>query len=172
MSPPPNILALDVAKTTGFCHGVAGGPIYFGSNTAAPAGAGHGEIQRKFWRWLNDLIITVNPTIIAVEDTLDPRWVSKTTNPKTFKLLIALAESVSAIASGRGVYNVQYIEASKIRKHFIGKNPKRDEGKRLTMRQCRLLGHNVMTDDQADAIALHDYMTAMLRQADLLERVR
>lgn len=172
MSAPPTILALDVATTTGFCHGEAGGKIYFGSHRVCPPGASHGEIQLAFWRWTADMIGAVSPKIIAVEAPLDPRAVAKTTNPETFMLLIALAESVAAVAWGRGIYNVRYERASDIRRHFIGKNPKRDEAKRLTMRQCKLLGHTVQTDDQADAIALHDYVSGKLRQADLLERAR
>ena len=172
MKPPPTILALDVASTTGFCHGVAGGPIFFGSHRMSPPGAGHAEVQLAFWRWTADMIGAISPKIIAVEAPLDPRGIPKTTNPETFKLLIALAESVAAVAWGRGIYDVRYIPPSEVRRHFIGKNPKRDEAKRLTMRQCKLLGHNVMTDDQADAIALHDFMSGKLRQADLLERAR
>jgi hypothetical protein len=51
----PLILALDVATTTGFAHGPAGGHIISGSFRAGAPGASNAEVGRAYGAWLKDI---------------------------------------------------------------------------------------------------------------------
>jgi hypothetical protein len=159
----PRILALDVATTTGWAVAFAKDdkPL-FGAHRAAPGGSSAGYLFLNFARWLTDMIAIHQPDAIFFEAPLDPRRIGAKTNAETFRRLITMAGLVEMVAQARGVNRVYEAEASAVRRHFIGGNPKREEAKRQTMRLARSLGCDVKGDDEADAVALFFYAAAIL----------
>lgn len=156
------LLCLDLASVSGWAAGTAGGSVAFGSNRIAPAGASEGEFMLRAASWLKELMIVTAPRVIAYERPLDPRRMGGATNERTFRRLISICHLSEMVAHGLGIYDVREVETADVRRYFIGGNPKREEAKKLTMRKCRVLGHEPMDDNAADAIAIFYFMAGAM----------
>jgi hypothetical protein len=83
------------------------------------------------------------------------------TNINTIKVLMGLAEHLEEWAYNK--FELREATVAQVRAHFIGQNFKSKIAKPMTMDQCRELGWNVETTDEADACALWSYQCAYLR---------
>jgi predicted urease superfamily metal-dependent hydrolase len=89
------------------------------------------------------------------------------TNATTIERLLGLMMLTDMAASTVGIYTVPRVKTHDFRLTFLGKSPPRKEAKRMMMRQCQLLGHEVKDDNAADAIGIHYHVSA-----DILARAR
>lgn len=154
------ILALDIARNTGFALGSSGGkPVSW----SVDLGEAH---ERRFSKALEvtaKLIADHKPDLIAIENMVG--------RAKTPHVNVQIIGCVRGVAANRGV-PVVMCEVPTVRKHFLGHNPtKRDFPglgpsqarkaiKQLVMDRCRLLGWEAPDDDAADAVAIWDYACA------------
>jgi len=157
-----NILALDLATTTGWAYGRPGGKPNSGAVRFSKPGAGRAETYRAFLVWLTRFVAMTPCALITYESPAQPLLMMGRTNIDTIKRLIGMAENLEEWAHER----IELREASvqQVRAHFIGSNRhKRDDAKRLTIQRCRDLGWDVDGDDAADACALWSYQVCCLR---------
>lgn len=156
------LAALDIATSTGVAVGKAGSNP---KTWTVDLGKKLTEDQRfsNVLRLTHTLIEDHSPDLIAVEAAIGGKTASA--------FLIGLVACVRGVAANRGV-PVEVCYLAGIRKHFLGRNItvrdfpalKPADAKRAikleVVKRCAMLGHNPQTDDEADAIALHDFACA------------
>jgi Holliday junction resolvasome RuvABC endonuclease subunit len=86
----------------------------------------------------------------------------KKTNMDTARLLLGLAFEIEFLAVAKGIAIIRETDVADVRKHFLGKNPKGEEGKLQVQRQCRTLGWKFDSPDAADALAVWSYACALV----------
>lgn len=156
-----DILALDLATVSGWAEGPAGGPVRSGSVRFAPQGASHGEIALGAIRWFSDRLKVSKPSLIVYE-AVNVQHMAGKTNLNTIRVLCGIPFILEGVAQGFGIYDVRQADTSDVRRFFIGSNPKREAAKAQTIARCRMLGHDPVDDNAADAYALHFYMAGLL----------
>jgi hypothetical protein len=156
-----NVLALDIATTTGWAHGKPGSVPTFGSIRFGKAGGARGNAYRQMRTWL-DLFCSAHATALVVfESPAVPMIMHGRTNIDTVKLLVGFAEHLEEWA--QGVVELREASVQQVRSHFIGRNFKSLVAKGMTIERCRSLGWAVNNSDEADACALWDYQICHLR---------
>lgn len=159
------VLALDLAKTTGWCVGAPGpSPRKFGTIKFGTAGASRAAVYRLFRETL-DLMITTRIRRVVFESASTPIIMGGNrgtkTNPETIKMLVGLTEHLEEYCHGR--VELREATTSQVRSHFLGtNNNKREQAKLLTKLKCRDLGWDVDNDDEADACALWSYQVCII----------
>jgi hypothetical protein len=173
------IVALDLATRTGFAFGPPGAERpTSGSVRFASPGASHEAIFAGALSWATDQFRDLRPAVIVWEAPLPASFKRGSTNADTTTLLFGLPAIVGAVAHLLAIYDVRKAKASDVRHHFIGCNPRRERAKALTISQCRRLGWAPSDDNEADALAIWSYMTAIIdplsaiRPAPLFARAR
>lgn len=173
MTEGQQILALDLALQAGWALGRANdekpesGSLKI-TNTDA-------SMAKMFscWRlYLRDFL-SLHPDVgmIVFEAPLLPFMKQGYTNVNSIRRLIGLAAVTEELLFTLGKYDVREARVSDVRSHFIGSNRhKRDEAKALTIKRCKMLGWEPADDNAADALALWDYQTAILRKQSLARR--
>ena len=158
-----NVLALDLATTTGWAYGEAGKPPRFGHLRFGKIGTSRPQLYRNFRTWLDDTwnVRDHQPALVVYESAAIPSLMSGKTNIDTTKTLIGLCEHLEEWA--HEVVELREATVSQVRSHFIGRNYKAKFAKPMTVERCRALGWAVETDDEADACALWDYQMSFLR---------
>ena len=156
-----DILALDLATVSGWAEGPAGGPVRSGSVRFAPAGSTHGEIALGAIRWFSDRLTVSKPSLIVYE-AVNVQHMAGKTNLNTIRVLCGLPFLLEGVAQGFGIYDIREAKTADVRKFFIGSNPQRKEAKQATIDRCRMLGHDPVDDNAADAFSLHFYMAGLL----------
>jgi hypothetical protein len=160
------VLALDLATCSGFAVGDVGdthphfGVIRFGAKDCTRK-ALFGDALRR----LNQTLITHQPDIVAYEEPLHfglRRGASQAGNDE---LAYGLPAIVQGVAFLRRVNDIREVRTVDVRRFFIGDNPKREIGKRETMRRCRELGLQVEDDNAADAVAIWFFVCAQIEPA-------
>lgn len=166
-----NILALDLATTTGVAFGDAsiGKPSKYYSTRFAKPGSGPDIVGCAFLTWFADLTRVERFDAVFIERAMHPSIAAKIgTTAETNMILVGLAFMASSFARARNIPRVEFIDAQAAKKHFAGqarfKNEvdpvtgkevkSREVGKRATIARCQQLGLNVSDDNTADAIAL------------------
>lgn len=157
------LLAFDTARMTGWAYGGHGGARVFGSFQMPQT---HDEVAPYldfFERKLSALISMYNPALIAFEA---PLLIPGRDNPAKLAKLLGLCNAVELAAWRLGV-PCRQASLAMIRTHFLGKGWPRESKrlKLLTKVKCRDLGWDVADDNQADALALLDYMLALEQPA-------
>lgn len=149
----PLILALDLARITGWAYGRVGEVPRTGSQELAPAGAGNGTVGRGLLRWMTGFL-SLSPTdILYIEAPLDPRHMGKKTNFLTTRQLLGLPFLCETIAEAKDIFRVREASVQDVREVFIGvRRP--EDGKEAVARRCRQLGWSIPDDNAADAAAL------------------
>ena len=159
-----DILALDIASTTGWARGRVGdiapvcGSIRFGK-----PGASHSAICGHALEWAIATIKEPLPDVIAIEALLPPA-VTRGRSNVDHDLLARLHGVMLAVAFTRGVYRVNLHSVQKVRAHFIDLRAcRKGQTKLEVMRRCRALGWLDRDDpDAADACALWSYQAALI----------
>lgn len=161
MSFTGNVLALDIATTTGWAFGAPGTIPQF-SHVTLSKGSGRPRVYRQFRAWLEQVATKLSIDLIVFESAAAPMVMHGRTNIDTIKLLIGLTEHLEEWCYDR--IDLREASVSQVRSHFIGGNHKSKIAKAETFHRCHSLGWLVDTYDEADACALWDYQCAYLRQ--------
>jgi hypothetical protein len=165
------IMALDLASVSGWAFGEPGGTPVHGSVRFARAGSSHEAIFARAYEWTHNKITYCAPTTIVWEAPLATSFSKGSTNSNTTTLLYGLPAVVGAAAYLRGIYDIRKADTKSVRLHFLGKNPKRAQAKRLTVMQCRAMGWEVSDDNEADALATWHYMCSLVEPKLALQPV-
>lgn len=169
---PTSLLALDVAKKTGFAFGPSNEAPQTGSVQFGRGGSSMAATFAECRRWLKRFLEN-NPSIemVVFESPLVPGMMRGKTNISTVRQLIGLVAVVEEFLFDTGGYDVREARVADIRTHFLGSNRhKRDMAKALTLTRCRQLGWHVSDTDAADAAALWHYQASILMGRDLFNR--
>lgn len=172
MPPTAQILALDLATTTGWALGTVHDPAPLcGSIQIAAADASLGRLFSNWRDFLHDFL-SANPEIriVVFEAPMDPTLMHGKRRPGTARKLIGLCAVTEELLYTLGRYDVREAQVSAVRCHFIGRNYRRAMAKALTTKRCRQLGWAPQDDNAADALALWDYQRSLLVTNDLLRR--
>lgn len=163
------IMALDLATRTGFAIGKPGGAIRSGSVRLRDSEDINSRGFRKLGIWLRDQFSVEMPELVMIEAPLpvgamidwdggDGHRPKFRSNPNTIFFLNGLVSGAHTIC---GPYGVRCLEASvqTVRKHFVG-HARPENPKAAVIARCRQLGlmaSQNKDDNEADALALHDY---------------
>jgi hypothetical protein len=163
--PPEIVMALDLATTTGWAVGPAGGKPVYGSQRLGSPGATSGEVFAAFLGWLVDAIQVHGPRVIVYEAPLPPSHMRGKTNVNTARRLMGLPAIAEAVAYRMRVPVILEATVSDVRQHFIGKRTLPGaEGKLAVKLRCQMLGYSPPDDNASDALALWDYTCANRNQ--------
>ena len=161
MPTPPTILFLDAATTTGWACGPVGSVPESGSFRWIEKSSSHGALGWAVIGKVRQFINERKPDEILYESPISPHFLKGRTNFETTVALVGITFAIETAAYGFGFRsrNVTKLTVSQIRHHFIGANPKGDEGKERVWRKCVGLGWiDPETDedtgfDRTDALA-------------------
>lgn len=176
------LLTLDLATVAGFAVGPIGPdprakstPLFpaatvkpaSGARRIAEAGASVGKFLSNGDDWLNELVDTYDPGAMAFEAPILPmkfdpaikRMVPMTT-VETLRKLYGLAGVAEMVAARRGIPWVREVRQQQYAKHFTGDGRVLGAKDRIQA-ECRRRGWVFKTDDEADALAMHDYAAAL-----------
>jgi len=159
-----DILALDIATTTGFARGRVGGRPTFGSVSFAGKGqASDNAVFANALRWLSGFTSGQPPQLLILEQMLPPSAMRGRTARAVRDRLAGLEGVIRAVAYCRGVYRIETATVHQVRAHFIGESSlQRGAAKREVMRTCHRLGWQVQDDDAGDACALWSYACGLI----------
>lgn len=159
------VLALDLATNTGWAEGEIGALPRFGSTRFAPAGSAPAAIFGGAIQWLGTRLQAFRPHVIAYEAPFAPSVMRGHTNANTARILLGLPAVMEGVSYRMGVHNLMEASVGDVRQHFIGtRRLKSAEAKRAVIQRCRDLALDVQDDNQADAVALWFFITAVLDQ--------
>ena len=159
-----DVLALDIATTTGFARGRVGdaapscGSVSFGKK-----GSSQLAICGHCYDWAVDTIKAPLPDVVAIEALLPPA-VTRGKSNESHDLLAMLHGIVNAVCMKRGVYKVHRYPVQSVRAHFIDLSVcGKGEAKAMVLQKCKSLGWlEVADDDAADACAVWDYQCSLI----------
>jgi hypothetical protein len=159
-----NVLALDLATTTGWAYGEPGALPIFGHIRFGKPGDPHGQTLRAFRTWLEDnwgsSKARMRPALIVYESPAVPAFMGKKTNINTTRLLMGFAEHTEEWCYNR--FELHEATTSQVRCHFIGNNPKSHIAKPQVYDRCHDLGWMCATHDESDACALWNYQCSLI----------
>jgi hypothetical protein len=156
------ILALDLARVSGWAFGEPGAEPLHGTHEFASRDSSHEAVFNKAMIWTSMMITSHQPDLIVWEAPLATSFKKGSTTTNTTTLLFGLPAIVGAIAYARGIYDCRKADTAKVRGHFLGCNPKRAEAKPMVVKQCNVMGWDVEDDNEADALATWSYMCSLL----------
>jgi hypothetical protein len=174
-----DVLALDIASTTGWARGPTGpdGPRC-GSVQFAKPGASQLAICGRALEWAIDTLRPPLPDVVAIEGLLPPHVIKGKSNTD-HDLLAHLHGVIMGVCFMRGVFKVFKHPVLTIRRHFIDMSVcAKGQGKQMVQDKCRQLGWLAEGDDAADAAAAWSYQASLLdpeqaiRISPLFHRVR
>ena len=154
-----DILAIDLATTTGIARGIVGGtPAADTVAFAKHAGASNEAVFARALSWCSTYLQADPPDLIFVEAMLPPDAMKNETSRAVRDRLAGLQGIIRAVAYLRGVHKIEAATVGNIRGHFLGaRGLRRDEAKRATVERCRALGWKCANDNEGDALALWSY---------------
>jgi hypothetical protein len=165
-----DILALDIATTTGWARGKLGeqpisGSITFRKNNPAQP---FGDALEHFRGLLQ---AKPRPDLVMIERMLPPSAFQGATGFKTFLLLAGLRGVVFSVVDRLGV-ELGEANVGDVRQHFISdRMAGRERAKRETVQRCRALGWQPADDNAADALAVWSYACALIDPVQALKIV-
>jgi hypothetical protein len=159
------VLALDLARISGWACGEPGGFPKHGAIEFASPGSSHEAVFAKAARWASGMFVDHKPGLVVWEAPMSTSFNRGNTTNNTTTLFFGLPAVIGAVAYNLGIFDIRKAETKDIRNHFIGCNPKRAKAKPMVMRQCRTMGWPVEDDNEADALAVWHYMCALLDPA-------
>ncbi|PYF05007.1 hypothetical protein BJ122_102233 [Rhodopseudomonas faecalis] len=154
-----DILALDLAKTTGWAYGAPGEEPIYGSVTFGNENTTRARVLRNCREWMVSFLVASPARLVVFEAPLTPGQLQGHTNIDSIRLLIGIAETVDELLFDRA--DVREARVSDVRTFFLGTNRiKRADAKDATKYKCRKLGWSPQDDNAADALALWCYQAA------------
>jgi len=156
-----DILALDLATTTGFARGAPGSMPVCGFIDFAPHGASENAVFGNALTWLSGyLLVHPRPTSIILEAMLPPEALKGATSRATRDRLAGLHGIVRSVAHCRGVYEISTVSVQSVRQHFCGN---RLAKKDAVLERCRILGWDVKANhNAADAAATWHFACSLI----------
>jgi hypothetical protein len=155
-----SILCLDLATQMGWAEGEPGEKPTSGTHRLAHVGASPAAVQGGLLAWLGARLTTFKYRMVIYEAPLDPRWQKQPRSERTARMLIGLCGITEAVAHQTG-HRIMEANVQDVRKHLLGARPPTGEGKAMVMQRLRILGHEYRDDNEADALALWLYATAI-----------
>ncbi|MGV6876669.1 hypothetical protein ACUSIJ_28885 [Pseudochelatococcus sp. B33] len=155
------VLALDIAKVTGFAFGKPGAIARSGS---VRLGDDPRSVCRNLLCFLREQFFSFQdrPELVAIEAPLNA-----VAHPSASSIPYAFggAYVADALCWAYGA-RVEFVNVDRVRKHFIGKprTGNREDTKRAVIQRCVQLGYlpkECRDDNRADACGLHDYASAV-----------
>jgi hypothetical protein len=166
-----DILALDIATTTGWARGAVGSPPRdAGSIMFGRPGASNNAVFGHALTWIADYLEPAGiasgrprPTMLVLEAMLPPGAKAGATNRDTRDRLAGLHGIMRAVAHLRGIYEINEVSVGDVRAHFIGdRTLKRDRAKREVLLRCHQLGWPAEDDNAGDALALWSFACSLI----------
>ncbi|MGH6629377.1 MAG: hypothetical protein ACREB3_06570 [Burkholderiales bacterium] len=150
---PGGILALDIASKSGWCYGVPprdapSSPLLL--YRAVSVSGSIGAKCSQLFDFLDRLVTRTGPRAILFEAPLSRNF-------HTARITFSLCGIAEMVAHRRHVPICKEAKPLTVRKHFVGKCRRGDDGKRDTIERCNALGFETSDSDEADAIALWHY---------------
>jgi Holliday junction resolvasome RuvABC endonuclease subunit len=158
--PAGGILALDLATTVGFCAGMPGQKLIYGT-VRLPSQKGEGAVFNRFREWLLDQITVHDPRLIVYEA---PILTGARTTPQTALRLMGLVSHTVEIAYAREV-RIEPANNLTVKKFMTGSG--RAE-KPDMVAAARDRGFNPNDHNCADAIAI--FLWSEARHAPKVQR--
>lgn len=157
------VLAFDTATTTGWAVGDLRGERRWGSFTLPRTGANIGLFLIFAERRIEELVAQHRPKMLAYEA---PLLIPRADNPEKLQRLLGLVSEVEKCAERRSL-PCEKATLGQIRTHFLGAGYRNQTAdlKARTKVKCRDMGYDVADDNEADAMALLDYMLSLQRPA-------
>jgi hypothetical protein len=158
-----NILALDLATTTGWAFGKPGGEPIFGHIRFSKPGTPRAKTLRVFRDWMDQWWskgTEYRPSLIVYESPVVSSFFKGKTKQDTTRLLVGLAEHLEEWAHEK--VELREATASQVRCHFIGQNVKAKIAKPQVLDRCRDLGWMCENTDESDACALWNYQCSLI----------
>ena len=155
------ILALDLATATGWAYGAPGSVPRSGTIRFASPGATCGEVGCGLMRWLSDFLAVCLVSKVYFEAPFDPRHMGNKTNFNTTRILVGIPFLLETLLDAKGIMHVREVTVGDVRKHFLGKDRRGDEGKTQVQAKCRTLGWDFDSADAADALAVWSFACAV-----------
>lgn len=156
-----SVLCLDLATQMGWCEGEPGQKPTSGTVRLAPQGSSPAAVYGGLIDWLATRLTTFRYRMVVFEAPLDPRWQKQPRSAATGRLLLGLCGITEGVCYQTGHHRVWEANVQDVRYHVLGARPPAGEGKKLVMQRLKLLGHEFSDDNEADAIAVWLYATAI-----------
>lgn len=160
-----NVLALDLARVTGWACGRPGDEPSHGRVQFASDGSSHEAVFAGAFKWMDSQITIMKPELIVWEAPLPTSFSRGHSNIDTTTLLFGLPAVIGTAAYLREVYKMRKADTKAVRMHFLGCSPKRAKAKPMVMQMCAARGWEVGDDNEADALATWSYMCSLLDPA-------
>ena len=159
------LLAFDLATNTGVAFGGTGGMPIAMTYVLGDSGSKHGQRFAELGLVTRRLIADFKPDHIAIEEAIAG---GAPGDASRVKLAMGLRACVMAAGFVHDIKVTEHAVAS-IRKHFVGQgNLASDKAKAATIRRCERLGWRVRNDNEADALALWDFVRNGLTKSSTL----
>lgn len=165
-----DILALDVATTTGWARGEIGAVPVCGSITFKGRGESFSDdVFMAALEWTHDLIADKPPDILILEKMLPPDAMKTRTSRAVRDRLAGLHGVIRAVARRQGVGEISEASVGDVRAHFLGERSlRRPDAKRVVMARCAALGWAACNDNEGDALALWSFACGLIDPAGAL----
>ncbi|WP_056033450.1 hypothetical protein [Loktanella sp. 3ANDIMAR09] len=165
---PTKILALDLATTTGWAICTPGVSMRSGSVRFAGPKEDQAMAFARYSEWLDDIFRENEITAVVYEQPMDPRHMKNpktgraTTNFDTIRLLLGLCAVTEARSRICGIPRIFEAPVQSVRKHLLKGRPPKGEAKIAVARMLSILGYRPTDDNEADAIAIALFASAIL----------
>lgn len=149
-----NLLALDVATTTGWSFGPISAdarPSLSGAQRFGEKGADDARVWRHALIWLTDQIAVLRPDVIAIEAPINSASPAGGSNAQTLGRLIGLQAVLRTVVEIKLPVSAKMIHVQSARKLFIGAgNLPGAQAKQMVQARCIDLGWVAAADAQPD----------------------
>ena len=159
-----DVLALDLATTTGFARGRVGelptaGSICFGHDCS------ENVVFAKAIGWFSNFLAPLpRPDVLMLEAMLPGGAMKGETNIGTRDRLAGLHAIVRGVAHIRGIYDISTVDVGAVRQHFIGaRNLRSQIAKREVLEKCRRLGFPAADHNAGDALACWHFACSLIK---------
>lgn len=159
-----DILALDIATTTGYARGIAGETPIASSIRFGKPGGDPDLVFRDAILWISGYLKDdPRPDTIIIEALLPAGAMQGETTRQTRDRLAGLHACMRGTAKGRGIKEIAAVSVGDVRAHFIGdRTCPSARAKTEVMRRCRALGWEFCDDNAADALAVWSFGCALV----------
>lgn len=151
------VLALDLARRTGWAAGKPCGPVAFGHFTIHDA-----RDERRFLEMCQIVTRLIDAKAVTLMVCEAP-FVGQGQRANTLMPLFGYRAAAYIASANKGVRVADMVTPATVRKHFVGHGgQKRAAAKKAVIEKCQWRGWQTKDEDEADALALWDYQCALL----------
>lgn len=155
-----DILALDPSTHMGYCRGLPGGPLEYGTKLIQThRHQSRAEVLDNLIKWLAPILMNNPPDYLVFEAPLPPNKLFGATSADVFRMLHGIAGHIESLGFHYGV-KPEEATVSEIRCWALGSNMKSKRAKKAVVKLSEAWGFHPQDDNAADAIMVHSYFTA------------